>query len=286
MMGGSVPRAGNPRINLFSSTFFNFQLINALETRGKFMLEDVLLFVAVGFAAQMVDGAIGMAYGLTATSVLLSLGVTPAMASASVHTAEVFTTGASGFAHWRVGNVRLRLVLRLAVPGVIGGVVGATLLSGLDGRTIRPVISLYLLTLGGSILWRAVHVRVPKPPPENVTGLGLAGGFLDAIGGGGWGPLVASTLIGRGDQPRTAIGSTNAAEFFVTLAVSATFFAAIGLELWPVILGLVIGGVLAAPFAALITKKLPDRPLMILVAVVIILLSLRNFLSDIRWLLA
>ena len=250
------------------------------------MFEDVLLFIAVGFAAQMVDGAIGMAYGLTATSVLLSLGVTPAMASASVHTAEVFTTGASGLAHWRLGNVRMRLVLRLAVPGVIGGVIGAYILSELEGRYVRPAISLYLLSLGGLILWRAIHVRPLKPPPENVTVLGLSGGFLDAIGGGGWGPLVASTLIGRGDQPRTAIGSTNAAEFFVTLAISATFFAADGLDLWPVILGLVIGGVLAAPFAALVTKKLPDRPLMILVAMVIILLSLRNLTMDLRWLLA
>ncbi|MDI3306504.1 MAG: sulfite exporter TauE/SafE family protein [Acetobacteraceae bacterium] len=249
------------------------------------MPDDLLLFVAVGFVAQMVDGAIGMAYGVSATSVLLSLGVPPATASASVHAAEVFTTGASGTAHWRAGNVRLPMVLRLAIPGMIGGATGAWLLSGLEGRYVRPVVSLYLMALGGLILWRAMRVRKELEPPKHPTLLGLFGGFLDAIGGGGWGPLVTSSLIGGGHQPRFAIGSTNAAEFFVTLCISATFFATIGLELWPVILGLVLGGVLAAPFAALVTKYLPDRPMMVVVAVVILLLSLRNFIMDVRWLL-
>jgi uncharacterized protein len=249
------------------------------------MIEDLLLFAAVGFAAQIVDGAIGMAYGLTATSVLLSVGVGPAMASASVHAAEVFTTGASGLAHWRLGNVRVPMMLRLAVPGMIGGAAGAWLLSDLPGRYVRPAVSVYLMVLGGLILWRALQVRREHQPPRSVTLLGLSGGFLDAVGGGGWGPLVASTLIGRGDQPRYAIGSTNAAEFFVTACISGAFFATIGLELWPVILGLVLGGVLAAPFAALITRRLPDRPLMIIVAMVILLLALRNFVIDLRWLL-
>jgi uncharacterized protein len=249
------------------------------------MLEDLLLFAIVGFVAQMVDGAIGMAYGLSATSVLMSLGVTPAMASASVHAAEVFTTGASGFAHWRSGNVRVPMMLRLAVPGIFGGAIGAYLLSDLPGHYVRPAVSLYLMTLGCLILWRALHVRQNREPPKNVTLLGLSGGFLDAIGGGGWGPLVATTLIGRGDVPRYAIGSTNAAEFFVTACISATFFATVGLDLWPVILGLVLGGVLAAPFAALVTKRVPDRPLMLIVSGVILLLSFRNLLIDLRKLL-
>lgn len=249
------------------------------------MFEDLLLFAAVGFVAQMVDGAIGMAYGLSATSVLLSLGVGPAMASASVHAAEVFTTGASGLAHWRSGNVRLPLVLRLAVPGVVGGAIGAYLLADLSGHHLRPAVSLYLMALAGLILWRALRVRQEQQPPRNVILLGFSGGFLDAIGGGGWGPLVASTLIGRGDVPRYAIGSTNAAEFFVTACISATFFATIGLELWPVILGLVLGGVLAAPFAAMLTKRIPDRPLMVIVAGVIMLLSCRNLVIDLRRLL-
>jgi uncharacterized membrane protein YfcA len=249
------------------------------------MPDDLLLFVAVGFMAQMVDGAIGMAYGVSATSVLLSLGVAPAMASASVHAAEVFTTGASGAAHWRAGNVRAATALRLAIPGAIGGGIGAWLLGDLPGRYVRPAVSLYLMLLGGLILWRAMRGMPEREPPKQVAPLGLLGGFLDAIGGGGWGPLVTSSLIGRGHVPRYAIGSANAAEFFVTLCVSATFLATIGLELWPVILGLVLGGVLAAPLAALVTKRLPDRPMMVMVAGVILLLSLRNLVMDIRWLL-
>lgn len=249
------------------------------------MPDDPFIFVAVGFVAQMVDGAIGMAYGTSVTSVLLSLGVPPAIASASVHTAEIFTCGASGAAHWHAGNVRLPMVLRLALPGAIGGAIGAWLLSGLEGRYVRPAISLYLMALGGLILWRARRAKEVRDPPKRLTLLGLSGGFLSAVGGGGWGPLVTSTLIGGGHQPRFAIGSTNAAEFFVTLCISATFLTTIGLELWPVILGLVLGGVLAAPFAALVTKHLPDRPMMVIVAVVIFVLALRNLVMDIGWLL-
>lgn len=241
------------------------------------MLEDILLFAVVGFLAQMVDGSVGMAYGLTATSVLLSMSVPPATASASIHAAEMFTTGASGLAHWRAGNVIPRLVMRLAIPGVLGGTLGAYVLTDLPVQYMKPVVSAYLLVMGAVILRRAL--RPPPPPPDkpaNVTILGFGGGFLDAIGGGGWGPLVTSTLIGRGNVARTSIGSTNAAEFFVTTAITAVFVATIGLELWPVILGLVLGGVLAAPLAALVTRKLPDRLLMMIVGGVIMLLSLRN----------
>lgn len=247
------------------------------------MLEEILLFIAVGFAAQMVDGAIGMAYGVTASTVMMSMGVSPATASASVHVAEMFTTGASGLAHWRHKNVRTDLVWRLALPGMLGGALGAYILSGVDGHAIRPFVALYLLAMGGVILWKALH---PPPPHElstrKVAGLGLAGGFMDAIGGGGWGPMVASTLIGGGTTPRYAIGSTNLAEFFVTMTVSFTFIFTIGLDLWPAILGLIIGGVVAAPFAAMVTQKLPDKPMMILVAVVIMLLSLRNLVDIIQ----
>ncbi|HET6520599.1 MAG TPA: sulfite exporter TauE/SafE family protein [Geminicoccaceae bacterium] len=241
---------------------------------------DFLLFVAVGFAAQIVDGAIGMAYGLTATTVLLSIGVLPAAASASVHAAEVFTTGASGLSHWHFRNVDFALLRRLVLPGMAGGVCGVYVLTSVPGETIRPVVSAYLLAMGGVILWKALRqVPASGDPPRRVAALGLAGGFLDAVGGGGWGPLVTSTLVGQGTAPRYAIGSTNLAEFFVALTVSATFVATIGLELWPIIAGLVVGGVLAAPFAAYATQRLPDRPLMILVAVVIILLSLRGLVQ-------
>jgi uncharacterized protein len=244
------------------------------------MLSDLLLFVAVGFAAQIVDGAIGMAYGLMSTTVLLSLGIPPAAASASVHAAEVFTTGASGLFHWRYGNVDMGLLRRLAIPGAIGGALGAYLLTELPGDTVRPLVSLYLAIMGAIVLWKALRRPLTEPKaPRYVPLLGFSGGFLDALGGGGWGPLVASTLVGGGTKARLAIGSTNAAEFLVTATISATFVFTIGLELWPIIAGLVLGGVLAAPFAALITRALPDRPLMILVAIVIMVLSLRGLLQ-------
>ena len=243
------------------------------------MWDDVVLFAAVGFAAQIIDGALGMAYGVTATTVLLSLGVLPPVASASVHAAEVFTTGASGAAHWRLGNVDLVLLRRLAMAGVCGGILGAYLLTLLPAAVIRPLVSGYLLIMGSLILCWAIRGPLEGqssaslgPPLRYVGPLGLGGGFMDAIGGGGWGAMVTSTLIGRGVTPRLAIGSANLAEFFVT----------IGLDLWPTIAGLVLGGVLAAPFAALVTRKVPDRPLMLLVGAVIILLSLRSLLQALR----
>lgn len=243
------------------------------------MLEDILLFIAVGFAAQLVDGAIGMAYGVSASSVLLSLGIPPATASATVHAAEVFTTGASGLSHWRLGNVNWRLFFTLAIPGMLGGAVGAYLLTTLPADTIRPFINCYLILMGVVILWKAARKFTPEAASARIIApLGLFGGFIDAIGGGGWGPVVASTLIGRGVAPRFVIGSVNIAEFFVTCVISVTFLATIGLQLWPMITGLIIGGVIAAPIAAIVTRKIPARPLMVLVGVVVIALGLRELL--------
>jgi len=244
------------------------------------MWEDVLLFIAVGFAAQMVDGAIGMAYGVTSSSVLLSLGVPPATTSACVHAAETFTTAVSGASHWKFGNVDRKLLVRLAIPGMVGGALGAYVLTHIDGDVIRPYISAYLLLIGVLIVWKAVTVRVVEgAEPSRVAPLGFIGGLLDSIGGGGWGPIVTSTLIGQGTQPRYAIGSVNIAEFFVTFTISATFVATIGLELWPIIAGLIIGGVVAAPFAAYATKVLPDKVLMILVGCIVAILSLRTIIA-------
>ena len=176
------------------------------------MTNDILLFIAIGFLAQLVDGAIGMAYGITATTTLMSLGVTPATASASVHAAEVFTTAASGAAHWRLGNVDWRLVRRLAVPGMIGGAAGAYVLSTIPGDRIRPIVAAYLLVMGCVIIWRALRTESrPHTCPRHAGLTGFFGGFLDAIGGGGWGAMVTTTLIGRGASPRLAIGSANIA---------------------------------------------------------------------------
>ena len=243
------------------------------------MWEDFLLYVTVGLVAQMVDGAVGMAYGVTSSSVLLSFGMPPATASACVHASETFTTAASGAAHWKLGNVDKKLIARLAVPGMIGGALGAYVLSNISGDTIKPIITIYLLLMGVYIVWKALQPPpVMHEPPRHVEPLGFVGGFVDSIGGGGWGPIVTSALIGQGTTPRYAIGTVNLAEFFVTLTVTLTFLFTIGLELWPIIAGLVLGGILAAPFAALVTKHLPDKPLMIIVGCVIVLLSLRTLL--------
>lgn len=245
--------------------------------------EDLILYIIVGFAAQIVDGAIGMAYGIASTSLLLSFGIPPATASACVHAAETFTTGASGLAHWRLGNVDKRLIWRLAIPGMIGGAIGAYVLSSLPGDLLKPYIAAYLLALGIYIVWRAIQMDETREgvEPRAITPLGIVGGFFDAIGGGGWGPIVTSSLLGQGATPRYAIGSVNLAEFFVTLTISTTFFLTVGLELWPIITGLIIGGVIAAPFAALVTKHLPDKLLMAIVGTVVVLLSLRSIIQAI-----
>ena len=243
-------------------------------------LENLILFMAVGFSAQLIDGALGMAYGISATTVLLGFGVPPATASASVHAAEVFTTGASGLSHWALGNVDFELFRRLAIPGMVGGAIGAFLLSNVPGEAIRPFVSAYLLLIGMLILRKAFRkAPLRTEPPKYATLLGLMGGFLDAIGGGGWGPLVTSNLVGQGAVPRYAIGSTNLAEFFVSVTVTFMFLFTIGLDLWPIIAGLIIGGIIAAPLAAYVTARVPDQPLMILVGVVISLLSLRGILQ-------
>jgi len=244
------------------------------------MWDEFILFVAVGFAAQMIDGAAGMAYGVSATSVMLSVGIPPATASASVHAAEVFTTGISGLSHWRFGNVQWSIVWKLAIPGMIGGAIGAYVLTTAPIDLIRPIITFYLLLMGIYIIVKAIRADLTSSdPPSWIVPLGFGGGFLDAAGGGGWGPMVASTLLGRGTTPRYTIGSVNAAEFFVTLVISVTFLGTIGLELWPIIAGLILGGAVAAPLAAYVAKSVPDRPLMVLVGAIVVLLSVRGLVQ-------
>ena len=242
---------------------------------------NILVFVLVGFVAQMIDGALGMAYGVSSNTFLLSLGIPPAAASASVHMAEVVTTGISGFSHWRLGNVDWKLVRRLLVPGVIGGVVGAYVLTAIDGGIIKPYIAAYLLVMGGVIIYKAFTMQARHEMDENhsprVSLLGLVGGFCDAIGGGGWGPVVTSTLVANGKHPRMTIGSVNFTEFFVTLTESILFVITLNFsEYWQIILGLLIGGAIAAPIAARLSQKIPIKTLMIVVGILIIILSLRT----------
>lgn len=224
----------------------------------------------------MIDGTLGMGYGVTATSFLLTLGMPPVAASASVHAAEVVTTGLSGLSHARFGNVDGHLVKRLAVPGVIGAVSGAYIRASVPGMTIKPFVAAYLLVMGLVILLKALRKAAQGEVRTRLVPLGLIGGFLDAAGGGGWGPIVTSTLVARGNNPRFTIGSVNFAEFFVTLSASATFVLTIGLSYWHAIIGLAIGGAIAAPIAAYTCKKAPTRVLMLLVGVLIIGLSIRT----------
>lgn len=236
---------------------------------------DFLMFVAIGLCAQLIDGALGMAYGLASSSILLAMGLPPASVSASVHTAEVFTTGVSGVSHAMAGNVDRKLLRRLVVPGVIGGILGAYVLTRFDGDAIKPWIYGYLLVMALLILLRAIGRRIPRPGVRRVGVLGFFAGLLDAIGGGGWGPLATSTLLANGGAARTSIGTVNAAEFSVTLAISITFLLSIGIDHWQVVLGLLLGGVIAAPLAAILVKRVPERA--VLVAVGVLLLGISAF---------
>jgi len=239
---------------------------------------DILVFALVGFLAQVIDGTLGMAYGVSSTSFLLTLGLTPAVASASVHTAEVFTTLASGISHLKVGNVDKRLFKRLLIPGSASAVVGAYLLVNVPLQLIRPAVSIYLGMMGFVILLRARGINLFMRRLDK-RGLAILGGFMDAVGGGGWGPIVASTLIANGEEPKNAIGSVNAAEFFVTMSQSVTFLLLLGLQDLTIILGLLTGGLVAAPIGAIICKKIPRKGLMLLVGALILCLSFKNFLQ-------
>lgn len=232
----------------------------------------------VGLLAQIVDGALGMAYGLTSTSFLLATGASPALASASVHMAEVFTTGISGVSHAKLGNVDKKLFLRLLIPGIAGGLLGALLVTQIDGNTLKPFITVYLLLMGIYVLSKAFrkHIVTRKGEAKHVAKLALLGGFVDTSGGGGWGPVVTTTLVGTGQDPRTTIGSVNFAEFFLTLASAASLFILVDETIWHVVAGLIIGGLFAAPFAAYACKKFSTRTLLILVGLLISGISLFN----------
>lgn len=232
---------------------------------------------AVGLLAQTVDGALGMAYGITSTSFLLATGSSPAVASASVHIAEVFTTGVSGISHVKLGNVDRNLFLRLLIPGMVGASLGAWTVSTVDASVIKPWISAYLVFMGFYIISKIFRtIKVRKEAPRHVAKLGLLGGYVDAVGGGGWGPVVTTTLVGTGQDPRTTIGSVNLAEFFLTF-ISATVFAVLVDEApWVTVAGLVAGGLFAAPFAAYLTKRLHTKTLLVIVGAVISLISCTN----------
>ena len=238
--------------------------------------------ILTGFLAQLVDGALGMGYGVTCTTVMLSIGINLPAISGSIHTAEMFSSGASGYSHYKFGNVNKKLFKALLVPGIVGAVVGAYLLSKFGDQYanyIRPVLAAYTLILGAKIILAAFSKNKKPSKIRRVGWLAGAGGFLDSFGGGGWGPLVTSTLIAKGRTPRFVIGSVSITEFFVTLASALTFFGMLGITHWQVIAGLIIGGLIAAPLAARLAGKLPLKTMFISVGALVIIWSLRILLK-------
>jgi uncharacterized membrane protein YfcA len=251
-----------------------------------FNITFMLGMTLVGFAAQFIDGTLGMGYGVSSTSLLVAIGLAPAVASASVHTAEIVTTLVSGLSHYRLGNVKKDLVLPLAIPGVVGGVLGAYFLSSVPSKTIKPWMAGLLLIMGCLVVYRFLgwtkrgmaskQLSLPK-----MVVLGLVAAFLDAVGGGGWGPVATPSLIlGENGQPSEVVGSVNLVEFFVTVAEAITFALTIGLEAfrWDIVVTLLVGGVIAAPVAAWVCKKLPHRMMGLLIGALLILLNVRTLI--------
>jgi uncharacterized protein len=239
--------------------------------------QEFFVFFCIGVFAQLVDGTLGMGYGATSTSFLLAYGVPPVVSSTGVHVAEMFTTGVSAISHHRFGNINKKLVRNLLIPGVLGSIIGAYLLSDvIDGDVIKPFIAVYMMVLAIIIIRKAVQQNIVKKKTKRLGILASFGGFMDAVGGGGWGPIVTSTLLGRGRNPRYTIGSVNAAEFAVSFASGITFMLFGGIHGWQVIIGLILGGVIAAPFAAFLVNKIQRKPMMIVVGILIIILSLRT----------
>ena len=239
--------------------------------------QEFIVFFAIGIFAQLVDGTLGMGYGATSTSFLLAYGIPPAVSSTGVHVAEMFTTGASTISHHKFGNINKKLFRHLLIPGVLGSITGAYLLSDvIDGESIKPFIAVYMMVLAIIIIKKALVKNIVKKKTKRLDLLASFGGFMDSVGGGGWGPIVTSTLLGRGRNPRYTIGTVNAAEFAVAFASGITFMIFGGIKGWQVIIGLILGGVIAAPIAAFLVNKIPRKPMMIVVGILIIILSLRT----------
>jgi uncharacterized protein len=242
--------------------------------------ELFLWLVLIGFLAQLVDGALGMAYGVISTTAMLAMGIPPSLASANVHVAEVFTTAASGASHAIARNVDWNVFWRLALFGSAGAIIGAFLISHadrvMDTKMVRPVIAGYLLLMGIIVIWKGLRATGSQPKIGRVRILGFAGGMADAIGGGGWGPVVTSNLIARGGEPSRMVGTVNLAEFVVTLAASGAFFLALGPVFGKYALALLIGGVVAAPIAAWAARRIPRQIFTVIVGILICLVSIYN----------
>lgn len=236
----------------------------------------------IGFLAQLVDGAVGLGYGVTCATSMMLLGINLPAISGSIHTAEMFSSGVSGYSHYKFGNVNKKLLLWLAIPGVFGAISGAMLLIYLGNKYVKIayiVLSIYTMIIGVRLIILAYRKVKEKKKIGNTGFLGFSGGFLDAFGGGGWGPIVTSTLLSKGRKSNYVVGTVSLAEFFVTLAAAVTFFASLGVSHWYIITGLILGGITAAPLAAKLAGKLPQKTALLLVATLVIVFSIRILLK-------
>ncbi|MBI3719093.1 MAG: sulfite exporter TauE/SafE family protein [Sphingobacteriales bacterium] len=265
-----------------SLLLYLFLTAEELANLQVFLHKDNYLFywmLLAGFLAEIVAGSMGMGYGVMCTTVLLILNVPPPIISASIHSAESFTSAAGSISHWQLGNVNKKLVKSLAIPAVIGAVIGAVLLTFVGehyAKITKPFIALYTMYLGFRILQNAFKdkTKAIEKKHTNITGLGLVGGFIDSFGGGGWGPLVTGTFIKNGHTPRYVIGSSTVAKFILTVASAITFIFTVGIHHWNIVAGLLIGGIVTAPFSAMLTSKLPVKKMFVVVGVVVIIMSL------------
>ncbi len=249
---------------------------------------EFLAYVGIGFIAQIIDGALGMAYGASSMTMLTSYGVSSSIANSCIKLSEVFTTSASGFSHWKLGNINKKLVKNLIIPGVIGAALGATMIAyvdsieGMSKKYVKPIISIYILMLGIYIIYKALRKKEKKKKTQNLSVLASFGGFMDAAGGGGWGPIVTSTLISKGRNPKYTIGSVNLSEFFIALTSAIIITVIIGLEEWQlgggikIAIGLIFGGIIAAPMGAIVASKIKAKPMMLTVGTLIIIVNLLN----------
>ncbi|MBL7879702.1 MAG: sulfite exporter TauE/SafE family protein [Chryseobacterium gambrini] len=268
-------------IALLSVVAFTMYELGYLDELFTVLAKDSYIFywmMLVGVLAEIVAGSMGMGYGVICTTTLLFLGIPPHAVSASIHSAESFTTAAGSISHIRLKNVSKSLVKRLAIPAVFGAVIGAVSLTYLGeyySKITKTIISFYTLYLGIQILSNAFKNKQDKKLKRktNLTRLGVIGGFIDSFAGGGWGPLVTGTLIKNSFTPRFAVGSSTVAKFILTLTAAITFIFTLGIQHWNIILGLLIGGIFTAPFSAMLTAKLPVKSMFVIIGILVIVMS-------------
>ncbi|WP_199118330.1 TSUP family transporter [Pedobacter sp. ASV28] len=237
-------------------------------------------FLGAGFIFAMVDGAIGMSYGVTSASFSLAMGLPPASASMAIHISEVLSNGIAGWMHYKMGNVNWKLFKILIIPAIIGAVLGAYILSSLEHYSayVKPIVGVYTLFLGAIILMKAFNIKRKrgKEKIKNIGPLGFVGGFIDAAFGGGWGSIVLSTLIAGGRHPLFSLGTVKISRFFIATLSSLTFFTMLGGKYWEAVLGLIIGSALASPIAARVSNKISAKTIMVAVGIIVMLVSLRS----------